>query len=66
MATGKAEEGAVSYRENPGDTVSIGVTVGGSFVPFVTLEGAYVRSLAEAAKSPEAKAASGETDEGSR
>jgi hypothetical protein len=62
--TGKSDEGAVSYRDNVNGTRSIGVTLDGAFVPFVTLEGAYVDALASAYNSPEAKEARGESTEG--
>lgn len=54
----------VSYQENADGTHSLGVKLDGVFVPFVTLEPHYVADRIAAGKSPEAKAANDNTDEG--
>lgn len=59
--TTQAKDGGVSHQVNADGTHSIGVTLDGVFVPFATLEGAYVKSLADAYNSPEAKDARGES-----
>ncbi len=59
MATKSETTPSVSYAVTSDGSHAIGVTLGGVFVPFVKLEGAYVTSLIAAGKSPEAQEAAG-------
>jgi hypothetical protein len=57
VAPSKSNGGSVSHRVNADGSHSIGATVDGVFVPFASLDGAYVADRVEAGKSPEAEAA---------
>jgi hypothetical protein len=65
MASGASSKTTGDYAEqvvHPDGSVSIGVTVDGVFLPFVTLDAVQVADRVEAGKSPEAKEARGETE----
>lgn len=59
MAATKSASADVKHVVSADGAHQIGVTIDKVFVPFVSLEGAYVASLVAAGKSPEAQAASG-------
>lgn len=61
-ASGKAAGDYAEHVENPDGSHSIGITVDGAFVPFVTVDSVTVADRVAAAKSPEAKEAAGETE----
>ena len=47
----------VLHKVLPSGDHALGIEIDGVFVPFVQKDGAYIASLAEAGKSPEAEAA---------
>lgn len=65
MATTKDSGPSVTYQvDSQSGQHSLGVKLDGVFVPFVSLEGHYVKSLVEAGHSPEAQEANGTTSGG--
>lgn len=63
MATSK-KEATVTHSNLPNGDHAIGVELDGVFVPFAQLDKNYVEGLIASGKSPEAKAAAGDTEEG--
>lgn len=63
MATAK-KEGGLEHRVLPSGDHAIGLELDGVFVSFAQLDGNYVSGLIASGKSPEAKAAAGESEGG--
>lgn len=63
MATAK-KAGSVEHKVLPSGDHAIGLELDGVFVPFAQLDGNYVQGLIESGKSPEAKAAAGDSEGG--